>query len=244
MPQCRNAALTGPFSARRSYAVFLEHVVARDSPQCTVAAELVHRIDDYRQAFFDDRLEPETMAGQRPLDMTQFVRLWTSERVPGVACDAIRLLAPADHVVVIAKRQFFKVATRAAHGGARLSPAALRVQFERCLAMASGADRDGDGDGAAAAGVGALTAGDRTRWAHARAELEQHAVNRATLQVRACRERAAQSSTNQSPQKKRPSARPSTSSCSTTRRRPRRTSSRCWRWPATRACAGSTKSSA
>ena len=134
--------------------MFLDHVVPANTPQCTVAAELIYRIDSYRETFFKDGLQPETMAGNKPLDMSQFARLWTCERRPGAMCDVIRQAPASDHVVVIVRREFFKVATRSSRTGARLSPAALRVQLERCSALAQASTST-----TPACGVGALTGG-------------------------------------------------------------------------------------
>lgn len=159
------------------YAVFLERVLPQGRPQCAVAAEIVHRIDTYRQEFFENQVEPEMM-GKVPLDMSQFARMWTTERVPGIECDTLETHLPGDHVVVLVRGQFFKVMTRVDDGQQQrrrqLSAAALRVQFERCIVAATANANN-------AGGVGMLTAGDRTRWAKARNELLNHALNRATL---------------------------------------------------------------
>jgi hypothetical protein len=162
------------------YNVFLDSTLPRGRPQCAVAGELVARVDHYRSMFDHDMLQPEYMGKNTPLDMSQFARMWTTEREPAPVCDVLATRPAHDHVVVITRRQFFRVPTRDAHRHP-LTAAMLRVQFERCVAVASASAAT-----AAAAGVGMLTAGERDRWAIARSELLGHAVNRATLEGKAC----------------------------------------------------------
>ena len=107
--------------------------------------------------------------------MSQFARMWTSSRHPARGCDELRTVVASDDVLVICRGRCFLVQSTDA-GGKLLSAAALREQFERCVGSAHA-------DGAVVSGesVGALTAGDRERWAIARQCLLGDHANRAAL---------------------------------------------------------------
>jgi hypothetical protein len=68
--------------------------------------------------------------------MSQFGRVFSTSRFPGTTVDSLHTSPSNDSVIVIVKKRFFVVQTKSSDGK-QLSTAALRVQFERCRAIAS-----------------------------------------------------------------------------------------------------------
>lgn len=60
-------------------------------------------------------------------------RVFTTSREPRADVDVLETCACSDQVLVLKRGHFYLVST-AHHDGTPLSPAALRVQFERCIA--------------------------------------------------------------------------------------------------------------
>ncbi|KAL4240512.1 hypothetical protein ACF0H5_001303 [Mactra antiquata] len=176
------ARLSLPINSNPGMVFPRQHFESR-SQQLRYAARLISGILDYK-TIIEAKVLPvdrcrHKVKGQ-PLCMSQYYRLFTSYRVPGVVKDRLisRDSTDGDHIVVACKNQFF-VLDLVLHGQ-RLSEDDVYTQLDIIADMAD------EGDDTAER-VGILTGAPRTDWAKARDEIMTDASNRDCIeQVENC----------------------------------------------------------
>uniref|UniRef100_A0A146KJV7 carnitine O-palmitoyltransferase n=1 Tax=Lygus hesperus TaxID=30085 RepID=A0A146KJV7_LYGHE len=142
------------------------------SNQAARAAVAINTVLQFRRLIERQELEPIMLQGMVPLCSWQYERLCNTTRVPGVETDKIIHWEDSKHVVVYHKGRYFKVLIY--HKNRILRPCELEVQMQAILDDTS---QPVDGEERLAA----LTAGERTHWAHTRMEHFFKGTNRASL---------------------------------------------------------------
>ncbi|XP_069365089.1 carnitine O-palmitoyltransferase 1, liver isoform [Maniola hyperantus] len=147
--------------------------------QAARAATIIHFCLRFRRLIERQELEPIMLQGMVPLCSWQYERLFNTARVPGVERDRIVHYQDSTHVSVHCRGKYYKLVVYSR--GRLLSPAEIQSQLQQILGDESAA-------APAEARIAALTAGERSHWAHARQTLFQRGHNRTSLH---CIERAA-----------------------------------------------------
>lgn len=152
--------------------------------QLRYAARLISGILDYK-TIIDVRGLPVDRCRHKekgqPLCMSQYYRLFTSYRLPGIQKDSlvtynpkIRDYSESTHIIVACKSQFFVLDL--VLNAQRLSEDDVYTQLERIADMADeGAEK--------AIPIGILTSTHRDRWARARNNLMEDPINRESLDL-------------------------------------------------------------
>ncbi|CAG4942207.1 unnamed protein product [Colias eurytheme] len=149
------------------------------SIQAARAGTIIHFCLRFRRLIERQELEPIMLQNMVPLCSWQYERLFNTVRVPGVETDKIVHYQDSTHITVYHKGKYFKVIVYSR--GRLLNPAEIQIQIQQILddktEPAVGEER-----------VGALTAGERSHWAHIRQTNFNRGHNRTSLH---CIERAA-----------------------------------------------------
>ncbi|XP_053623682.1 carnitine O-palmitoyltransferase 1, liver isoform [Plodia interpunctella] len=147
--------------------------------QAARAAVVIHLALKFRRLIDRQELEPIMLQGMVPLCSWQYERVFNTVRVPGIETDKIVHYQDSNHITVYHKGRYFKVMVYSR--GRLLQPAEIQVQIQQILDDKSepvfGEER-----------LAALTAGDRSHWAHIRTTMFNRGHNRTSLH---CIERAA-----------------------------------------------------
>lgn len=147
--------------------------------QAARAAVFIYLCLRFRRLIDRQELEPIMLQSMVPLCSWQYERLFNTVRVPGVETDKIVHYQDSNHVTVYHKGRYFKVMVYSR--GRLLKPCEIQVQIQQILVDKSeplvGEEQ-----------LGALTAGERSHWAHIRQTLFNRGHNRTSLH---CIERAA-----------------------------------------------------
>ncbi|CAG9781833.1 unnamed protein product [Diatraea saccharalis] len=149
------------------------------SKQAARAATFIYLCMRFRRLIDRQELEPIMLQSMVPLCSWQYERLFNTVRVPGIETDKIVHYQDSNHVTVHHKGRYFKVIVYSR--GRLLKPCEIQAQIQQIL----------DDDSAPAVGeerLGALTAGERSHWAHIRQTEFNRGHNRTSLH---CIERAA-----------------------------------------------------
>ncbi|XP_052746885.1 carnitine O-palmitoyltransferase 1, liver isoform [Bicyclus anynana] len=147
--------------------------------QAARAATVIHFALRFRRLIERQELEPIMLQGMVPLCSWQYERLFNTVRVPGVERDRIVHYQDSAHVSVHHRGRYYKLLVYAR--GRLLNPAEIQTQLQQILSD----------EAEAAPGevrLAALTAGERSHWAHVRQTMFQRGHNRTSLH---CIERAA-----------------------------------------------------
>ncbi|XP_026315615.1 carnitine O-palmitoyltransferase 1, liver isoform [Hyposmocoma kahamanoa] len=149
------------------------------SSQAARAGAVIHLCLKFRRLIDRQELEPIMLQNIVPLCSWQYERLFNTVRVPGVETDKIVHYQDSSHITVLHKGRYFKVMVYSR--GRLLKPAEIQMQIEQILEDNSeplvGEER-----------LAALTAGERSHWAHIRQTHFNRGHNRTSLH---CIERAA-----------------------------------------------------
>ncbi|KAJ1525467.1 hypothetical protein ONE63_010277 [Megalurothrips usitatus] len=140
--------------------------------QAARAATVIYTCLQYRRLIERQELEPILIQGLVPLCSWQYERLFNTTRVPGVETDRIVHYSDSYHIVVYHRGRYFKVIIY--HKNRLLLPCELEVQIQAIL----------DNNSEPVQGeekIAALTAGERTHWAHSRQEFFFKGTNRQSL---------------------------------------------------------------
>ncbi|XP_049885922.1 carnitine O-palmitoyltransferase 1, liver isoform [Pectinophora gossypiella] len=147
--------------------------------QAARAGTIIHLCLKFRRLIDRQELEPIMLQNMVPLCSWQYERLFNTVRVPGVETDKIVHYQDCSHVTVLHKGRWFKLIVYSR--GRLLNPAEIQVQIQQILDDKSeplvGEER-----------LAALTAGERSHWAHIRQTHFNRGHNRTSLH---CIERAA-----------------------------------------------------
>ncbi|XP_026497542.1 carnitine O-palmitoyltransferase 1, liver isoform [Vanessa tameamea] len=149
------------------------------SVQAARASTIIHFCLKFRRLIERQELEPIMLQGMVPLCSWQYERLFNTARVPGVETDKLVHYRDSAHVTVLHRGRYYKVLVYSR--GRLLNPAEIQVQIQQIL----------DDEAEASPGearLAALTAGERSHWAHVRQTLFNRGHNRTSLH---CLERAA-----------------------------------------------------
>lgn len=140
--------------------------------QAARAAVVIHQCLMFRRLIERQELEPILVQGMVPLCSWQYERLFNTVRVPGVESDKIVHYQDSTHITVYHKGRYFKVTVYSR--GRLLNPAEIQVQIQQILDHKSepvtGEER-----------LAALTAGERSHWAHIRQTMFNRGHNRTSL---------------------------------------------------------------
>ncbi|XP_041987683.1 carnitine O-palmitoyltransferase 1, liver isoform [Aricia agestis] len=149
------------------------------SVQAARAGTLIHMCLKFRRLIDRQELEPIMLQNMVPLCSSQYERLFNTVRVPGIETDKIVHYQDSTHITVYHKGKYYKVMVY--YRGRLLNPAEIQVQMQQILDDKS-APMIGEEK------LAALTAGERTHWAHIRQTMFNRGNNRTSLH---CIERAA-----------------------------------------------------
>ncbi|XP_028162157.1 carnitine O-palmitoyltransferase 1, liver isoform [Ostrinia nubilalis] len=147
--------------------------------QAARAAVFIYLCLRFRRLIDRQELEPIMLQGMVPLCSWQYERLFNTVRVPGIETDKIVHYQDSNHITVYHKGRYFKVMVNSR--GRLLKPCDIQVQIQQIL----------DDDSEPVVGeerLAALTAGERSHWAHIRQTMFNRGHNRTSLH---CIERAA-----------------------------------------------------
>ncbi|XP_048515243.1 carnitine O-palmitoyltransferase 1, liver isoform isoform X4 [Athalia rosae] len=142
--------------------------------QAARAATTIHSCLQYRRLIERQELEPILVQGIVPLCSWQYERLFNTTRIPGIETDKIVHVQDSKHIVVYHKGRYFKVLIY--HRHRILHPCEIEQQIQQIL----------DDQSPPAVGeekLAALTAGERSVWARARAEYFSKGINKASLDL-------------------------------------------------------------
>uniref|UniRef100_A0A2H1W6J1 carnitine O-palmitoyltransferase n=1 Tax=Spodoptera frugiperda TaxID=7108 RepID=A0A2H1W6J1_SPOFR len=147
--------------------------------QAARAGVIIHLCLKFRRLIDRQELEPIMLQNMVPLCSWQYERLFNTVRVPGIERDKIVHYQDSTHITVYHKGRYYKVLVYSR--GRLLKPAEIQIQIQQILDDKSepvvGEER-----------VAALTAGERSHWAHIRQTMFNRGHNRTSLH---CIERAA-----------------------------------------------------
>lgn len=147
-------------------------LVKLSSNQAARAANLVYASLLFRRGIDSQQMSPIMVQGIVPLCSRQYERQFNTTRVPGVETDRLVHYQDSQHVAVYHRGRFFKLMVY--HKHRLLQPCDLQRQIQRIL------DHEGEPQ-RGEAHLGALTAGERTRWAHLRETHFRKGLNRISL---------------------------------------------------------------
>ncbi|XP_061706230.1 carnitine O-palmitoyltransferase 1, liver isoform [Cydia pomonella] len=147
--------------------------------QAARAGVVIYLCLQFRRLIDRQELEPIMLQGMVPLCSAQYERLFNTVRVPGVESDKIVHYQDCSHITVYHKGRYFKVIIY--YRGRLLKPAEIQVQIQQILDDKS-APLPHEPE------LAALTAGERSHWAHIRQTMFNRGHNRTSLH---CIERAA-----------------------------------------------------
>ncbi|XP_068617663.1 carnitine O-palmitoyltransferase 1, liver isoform [Battus philenor] len=147
--------------------------------QAARAGAIIHFCLQFRRLIERQELEPIMLQGMVPLCSWQYERLFNTVRVPGVETDKVVHYEDSTHVTVYHKGRYFKLMVYSR--GRLLNPAEIQAQIEQIL-------RDKSEPVVGEEQLAALTAGERSHWAHIRQTWFNRGHNRTSLH---CIERAA-----------------------------------------------------
>lgn len=142
--------------------------------QTARAAAVIYSCLQYRRLIERQELEPILVQGLVPLCSWQYERLFNTTRIPGIEVDKIVHYQDTKHIVVYHKGRYFKVLIY--YRNRILQACEIELQIQQIL----------DNDSIPSEGeekLAALTAGERTTWAQARAEFFAKGVNKASLDI-------------------------------------------------------------
>lgn len=147
--------------------------------QAARAAVIVYLCLKFRRLIDRQELEPIMLQNMVPLCSWQYERIFNTVRAPGIESDKIVHYQDSSHIAVYHKGRYFKVMVYSR--GRLLKPVEIQVQMQQILDDKSepvtGEER-----------LAALTAGERSHWAHIRQTMFNRGHNRTSLH---CIERAA-----------------------------------------------------
>ncbi|KAI4470728.1 carnitine o-acyltransferase [Holotrichia oblita] len=139
--------------------------------QAARAAAVIHSCLLYRRLVERQELEPILLQNSVPLCSWQYERIFNTTRIPGIETDRIVHWPDSNHIVVYHKGKYFKVII---YRGRILKPREIQVQIQQVLDDKSeplpGEEK-----------LAALTAGDRSHWAHVRRNLFNKGPNKVSL---------------------------------------------------------------
>uniref|UniRef100_A0A023GNS8 carnitine O-palmitoyltransferase n=1 Tax=Amblyomma triste TaxID=251400 RepID=A0A023GNS8_AMBTT len=147
-------------------------MVKTSSNQAARAANLVYASLLFRRGIDTQQMSPIMVQGMVPLCSRQYERQFNTTRVPGVETDRLVHYQDSQHVAVYHRGRFFKLPVY--HKHRLLQPCDLQRQIQRILDH-TGEPLPGE------AHLGALTAGERTQWAHLRDAHFHKGLNRISL---------------------------------------------------------------
>ncbi|XP_075890507.1 carnitine O-palmitoyltransferase 1, liver isoform-like isoform X2 [Nelusetta ayraudi] len=147
--------------------------------QAARAGNTIYALLLYRNRLNKEEIKPWLLRSAVPCCSYQFERMFDTCRIPGTLTDTLQHVQDSEHLAVYHKGRYFCL--RVYHAGRLLAPREIELQIQRILDEPS-APSSGEAE------LGALTAGDRTAWAKARAKHFSSGVNRSSLD---CIEKAA-----------------------------------------------------
>ncbi|KAI5641402.1 choline/Carnitine o-acyltransferase domain-containing protein [Phthorimaea operculella] len=140
--------------------------------QAARAGNVIHLCLLFRRLIDRQDLEPIMLQNMVPLCSWQYERLFNTVRVPGVETDKIVHYQDSNHVTVLHKGRYFKVLVYSR--GRLLKPCEIQAQIQQIL------DDKSEPVGYEAR-LAALTAGERSHWAHIRQTHFNRGHNRTSL---------------------------------------------------------------
>ncbi|CAG4962324.1 unnamed protein product [Parnassius apollo] len=147
--------------------------------QAARAGAIIHFCLQFRRLIERQELEPIMLQNMVPLCSWQYERLFNTVRVPGIETDKLVHYQDSTHITVYHKGRYFKLMVYSR--GRLLRPVEIQAQIQQILDDKSqpviGEER-----------LAALTAGERSHWAHIRQTMFNRGHNRTSLH---CIERAA-----------------------------------------------------
>lgn len=150
----------------------LQEFIRKDD-QIRYAAKLIAGALDYKIQLDDKSLPQETMGG-KPLDMSQYYRMLSTCRIPGITRDSLRFYGleenPPNHIVVAHNNHFFKVNIRGKNGQ-YLSENQIYDQLQDVIRQSVHPAKP----------VGILTTQNRNVWGKVYQKLVKDKQNRKTL---------------------------------------------------------------
>lgn len=144
------------------------------SDQTTRAASLIYEMLKWREKLERETVIPVMVQGLVPLCSNQYKRMFNTSRVPGIECDKIEHYEDIEHIVVLCKGCYYKVAIQ--KGQRLLNASEIKHQLEQILKM-NEVSSHGEKY------IGSLTAWDRTNWARAREKYFSSGINKISLNV-------------------------------------------------------------
>ncbi|KNC52757.1 carnitine O-acyltransferase [Thecamonas trahens ATCC 50062] len=146
------------------------------------AGDIIEGMLEYMRMIDHETLEIQMVNNTIPLCMEQSRRMFATTRVPGLEHDTLVHLEAGEsrHIVVLYRGVF--TALPVFYKGHLLDGYQIENQFT-CLQEAVDAYIEEHGEPGTAGKIGALTAGNRTRWAEVREEYFSSGVNGRSLEV-------------------------------------------------------------
>lgn len=142
--------------------------------QAARAANITYLMIQFRRRIEKEKLEPIMVQGFVPLCSWQYERMFNTTRVPGVECDKIVHWKDSKHVAVYYKGCYYKVLIH--YKGKFLNALEIQHQLETIL-------KSNDKATTTEHHLAALTAWERTKWAHARDKYFAKGVNKTSLEI-------------------------------------------------------------
>ena len=147
----------------------------RGNPQTETAASLIAGTLNFIKNIRSARLEPDLLGGN-PLCMTQYAKMFSTTRIPGIKIDKFLQFQLSSHIVVIHKHQFYKF--NVFHGdGTAFKKTEIKKGLDWIVDQKAGKCADSPP-------IGVLTAEKRTQWAILRTMMASTApCNRQSLDI-------------------------------------------------------------
>jgi len=149
----------------------MQKISTREDQLCH-AALIIHGSLCFKESI-DKGTIPQDYMGSKPLDMSQYYKLFGTTRRPGEQRDELVFYPDSKHIAVIYKNHFYQVFVYNDDGSV-LSPEEIMKQLLSVREQTQGL---------VGIPVGILTSEDRTVWSKAYARLKKDSINREAIDV-------------------------------------------------------------
>ncbi|XP_046459973.1 carnitine O-acetyltransferase-like isoform X1 [Daphnia pulex] len=151
--------------------VFPKQSFSSQNEQLTYAAKLIIGALRYKAIIDGAKLEQDYL-GKSPLDMSQYTKVFSGCRIPGLTVDSIRHTSGSNHIIVVHNNHFFKMVVYGGDGQMLDDNDILNGLMHIVKNSTGPAD-----------GVGFLTTECRNVWGIVNQELKKDPLNSASLQA-------------------------------------------------------------